>query len=137
MSPAMARHLASCAACRGEVERMDAALHALVARLPERTLSEEEFETRVMSAVRLMPAPRRELLSVRDWIIAGCAVLLSMALIPVGGNFGLFIAVAGVSYALPLALVLGVGITLYSALFVGTHVDTVLSFVRRRIVRQI
>jgi len=131
---ALRRHLDSCPSCRATVERMRAALQAPASDAYGVSPAEASVEDRVMAVVRLMPQPQRELFSVRDWIIAGSVIVLSMALIPVGSDFGGFIAVVGASYALPLALVLGLGITIYSTLFIGTHIDEVMDFVRRRIV---
>ncbi|MGO8695234.1 MAG: hypothetical protein ACLQMF_16350 [Rectinemataceae bacterium] len=133
----MMRHLDSCDLCRAKVKAFQKAILTFsedIASLP--SAAEGEFDDRVMAIVRLLPEPQHEFFTVRDWIIAGFVILLSMALMPLGQDFERLLAVFGTSFALPLALVLGLGITIYGVLFVGTHIDEAMDFVRRRIIRE-
>jgi hypothetical protein len=90
----------------------------------------EGVEVRVMASVRLMKKPRREL-HARDWIVSGCVILGSMALIPYDHNFDLIKEAFGASYALPLSLVLGIAFTLYAAVFIATHMEELAPFAKR------
>ncbi len=133
-APALARHRASCASCRAQASALEAALAGEGgARLAaDEALAERaRLEDRVMTAVRLLPSPRRDF-SLRDWILAGAILAASMILVPVGDYFARFDEVFGASYALPLSLVLGLGLTAYGALFVGAHLDEVQGFMDRR-----
>jgi anti-sigma factor RsiW len=135
--PALKRHLASCDACRAEAELLQKTIRSFSEDI--QTLSpaaEGALEDRVMAIVRLLPPPQREFFTVRDWIIAGFVILLSMTLMPFGQDFERLLSIFGTSFALPLALVLGLGITLYGILFVGTHIDETMDFVKRRIIRE-
>jgi len=124
----MARHLRGCERCERQVELVEASLVEL------REGGEEPagsiLEERIMAAVRLTPTPQRDF-SVRDWIIAGAVIAASMILIPLGDYFVRFNEAFGASYALPLSLVLGVAITAYAALFVGSHMDELQGFMDR------
>jgi len=133
---AMLRHLAACDSCRAGVELMRKAMPELSGTEPACSPAEASIEERVMSLVRLSPRPRPELFTVRDWLIAGSILFLSIALMPFGHDFERLFSVFGTSFALPMALVLGGGITVYGALFIGTHVDEAMDFVRRKIIHE-
>lgn len=134
-SAALRRHLESCPSCRASVERLRNAM--ATARIDDQKPlpASAAIEDHAMAVIRLMPKPQRELFSTRDWILAGVVIALSMVFIPLGRDFGVFFSVVGTSYTLPLALVLGLAITVYGALFVGTHIDEVTDFVNRKIIR--
>jgi hypothetical protein len=85
-----------------------------------------------MAAVRLMPLPHHDYFAARDWVIAGLVMTISVGLIPFGQDFAKIIALFGMGFALPLALVLGTMLTAYGAFFVATHVDEFQAFVARR-----
>lgn len=132
MDRAMIAHLEGCGTCRAEVETVEAALAEFRNADEADEFGElgELLESRVMAVVRFMPPPQRDF-SIRDWIIAGSVIAASMLLIPVGEYFARFRETFGASYALPLSLVLGLSLTAYGALFIGTHMDEVQGFVDR------
>jgi hypothetical protein len=127
----MVRHLEECESCRIEVERVEAAIEACRGADSGGELA-QLLEDRVMAAIRLMPSPQRDF-SVRDWLIAGSVIAASMLLIPVGDYFVRFKEIFGASYTLPLSLVLGIALTAYSALFIGTHMDEVQGFMNKHV----
>lgn len=128
LAPLLRLHLASCSSCRSKVLRTGAALDAYRRVEPSRS---DLLEERIMSAVRLLPHPRR-VVSVRDWVVTGGLIALSMALIPLGDQFDSIKAFFGSSYALPLALVLGFILTAYGALFIGSHMSELGPLVKER-----
>jgi hypothetical protein len=129
-------HLSRCPSCRARVEGLDAAIESWRAQegeaLPAREA--EAVEGRVMAAVRLMPRPHREL-HARNWILAGLVIVASMAFIPYDRNFLFIKELFGESYTLPLFLVLGLLLTVYGAVFIGTHMEELEPYVKRRMPR--
>lgn len=128
--PGMSRHLASCGRCRGQVGAVEAALGELRAADAAGSPGGGLLEERIMAAARLVPGPRRDF-SVRDWIIAGAVIAVSMILIPVGDYFARFDEFFGARYTLPLSLVLGCVLTAYGALFAGAHLGELQAFMER------
>jgi hypothetical protein len=86
----------------------------------------------VMAAVRLMPPPRQDF-ALRDWLLPGAIIVVSMFLVPVvGKDLGFLESLFGPSYALSMSLVLGIAFTAYSALFIATHVAELQSYLEKR-----
>lgn len=126
--PALRAHLSACPACRARIEREAAAITAYRTGKADPRLP--ILEERVMAAIRLTPRPRRVVL-LRDWIVAGLVIALSMALIPLGEEFDLVKEAFGPRYAMPLSLVLGLVLTVYIAVFIGSHLDEFGAMLRR------
>lgn len=134
----MKLHLSTCPGCRAEIERLTRALEEY------RSLEEPgdsplesaeiDIDERVMSSVRLLPKPKREL-HARDWVISGIVIVASMSFIPYDANFSRFKEVFGVSYALPLSLVLGIALTVYGAVFIAAHMEELEPLVHPRLPR--
>jgi len=59
--------------------------------------------------------------SVRGWVIAGLALIISLATIFFGQDFASIVRDQGSSYLIPLGILIGVAITVYGALFIGSH----------------
>jgi len=129
-------HLASCPACRARVAEQAAALEAIRAAAagPLDAELEDAIEDRVMAAVHLLPRPRREL-HARDWAISGLVIFASLALVPFDANYGLLRDLVGESFTMPLCLVLGLVVTIYGAVFIGTHMEELEPFVKRHLGR--
>lgn len=126
-------HLMSCPSCREEFERSEAAIASYRRAFGAEASpsgGSDDLEERIMAAVRLLPPPKRSG-GLRNWILVGLVIALSMALIPFGDDFNAIKALFGTSYTLPLMLVLGIVITLYGAVFIGTHMAELEPLVRR------
>lgn len=130
-------HLAACPACRARVAEREAALKTIraAAAKPVDAALEEAIETRVMAAVRLMPAPRREL-HAREWVISGLVIFASLALVPFDANYGILRDFFGEGFTMPLCLVLGLVLTIYGAVFIGTHMTELEPFAKRYLGRE-
>ncbi len=136
---ALRLHLARCPSCAASARRVEAALVAFREdtrradiRGAEAILADSRVEERVMAAVRLMPPPRQDF-ALRDWLFPAAVIALSMFFLPLfGQDIGFLEALFGSGYALSLSLVLGVGFTAYSALFVATHLLEVRSYLEKR-----
>jgi hypothetical protein len=60
-------------------------------------------------------------LSTRGWVIAGIAVLVSLATAFFGFDFNKIAHAAGMSFLLPVGITIGIVLTSYGALFIGSH----------------
>jgi hypothetical protein len=127
-------HLARCPSCARQARLIDAAIRAYRVE-PERTErtreSGEALETRIMATVRLTPPPRLDF-AVRDWLFPAAAMLLSICLVSVAADRGYIESLLGSGSALCLSLVLGLAFTGYSALFIGSHLGELRSFLQKR-----
>jgi predicted anti-sigma-YlaC factor YlaD len=126
-------HLATCGECRLSAPRVAAAIEAYRTEAPADEAGELADE-RIMTAVRLLPKPKRELRA-RDWAISGLVIVASMMIIPFDQNSSVIKDFFGASYALPLFLVLGIALAGFGAVFIGTHMDELEPFVRRHLRR--
>ncbi len=117
--PEMATHMHSCPACSGEVARLGKALGLY--RLPE-TPETVDLAARVSESAAGLPVPRRSV-SMRDWLLSGVIIVLSVAMMPTLGSFRELRAAYGAGFTLPAALVFGVAVTLYAGLFILSHLE--------------
>jgi hypothetical protein len=60
-------------------------------------------------------------LSTRGWVIAGLVMLLSLATAFFGLDFNKVALDAGMSFLLPVGITIGIVLTSYGALFIGSH----------------
>lgn len=131
MSLAMALHARRCPSCAAAAARLDAALRAYRAA-PERDAEPDALaEERIMAAIRLTPPPRQDF-AMRDWIAAGIIIAASTLLLPLTEHSGFLRTFFGPGYALSLAIVLGLSLTVYMAFFIGTHVGELRSYLDKR-----
>jgi hypothetical protein len=59
--------------------------------------------------------------STRGWVIVGFIVLLSLATLFLGSDFTAVALDQGSSFLVPLGLIIGIVLTSYGALFIGSH----------------
>lgn len=133
---AMKRHLAACDSCRDRYALVERAIQLFSEEGATESAAEAAIEERVMAAVRLSPRPRREFFTPRDWILVGLVIFLSVILMPFGHDAERLIGIFGLSFAIPLALVSGLVVSVYGVLFIGTHMDEVHDFVQRKITHE-
>ena len=60
-------------------------------------------------------------LSTRGWVIAGLIILVSLASVFFGLEFNQLASAEGVSFLLPIGITIGIVLTSYGALFIGSH----------------
>jgi len=86
--------------------------------LVEETASEETPQTALPTA----PAPLLPgFLSTRGWVIAGLIMFVSLATAFFGLEFNKIALAAGMSFLLPVGIIIGIFLTVYGALFIGSH----------------
>ncbi len=117
LSPSLALHLARCPRCAARVELRRRALELY--RLPG---PDPDIASRILAALPFLPRPRRTV-SLRDWILSGLVLSVSVVLVPAQKVFALVIEAYGNRWMLPFALVFGLAVTVFGALFIGTHMD--------------
>ena len=60
-------------------------------------------------------------LSTRNWVIAGLIILISLSTVFVGLDFQKLANETGISFLLPVGITIGIILTTYCALFIGSH----------------
>jgi hypothetical protein len=60
-------------------------------------------------------------ISFRGWVITGLVVLISLSTACLGLDFGRLAASEGMSFLLPVGITIGAVLTVYGALFIGSH----------------
>jgi hypothetical protein len=61
--------------------------------------------------------------STRGWVIAGLVMLVSLATIFFGLDFNKVAVASGMSFMIPIGITIGMALTCYGALFIGSHLD--------------
>lgn len=119
MSIDMIVHVRSCEACSNEYECLRSALSLYqqpgVAESPD-------LVPGIMAMLPLLSPPRRAV-SMRNWIMSGSILVASIIFVPLLSDYRTLKTVYGAGFTLPLALMFGVVVTLYSGLFVMSHLD--------------
>ncbi|NLJ47455.1 MAG: hypothetical protein GX430_12975 [Treponema sp.] len=125
LSPALALHLARCPRCAARVELRRRALELY--RIPG---PEPDLASRVLAVLPFLPRPHRTV-SLRNWVLSGLALSASVVLVPAQRVFSLVIEEYGNRWMLPFVLVFGLSLSVFGALFIGTHMDELSGLVGR------
>jgi len=116
-------HLLCCRACSRELKKLRRVEEIMKTDfLPpspdfEDTLMKRLYEEAAMAEETDAPAG----FSLRGWVITGVVVLLSLSSVFFGMNFIQIANEEGLSFLLPVGLTVGVVLTCYGALFIGSH----------------
>jgi len=122
-------HLLVCPDCAQEVERFevcrDIYYHDFLFPAPD-------LEDAVMSMIsaeeeEIAEAMNAEIIggfSIRGWIIAGIVMLISLATVFFGLEFNKVALIAGMAFTIPIGITIGIALTSYGALFIGSHLKT-------------
>jgi hypothetical protein len=120
----MALHVLFCGRCASEMRLLQAARFSLqhdffpvspdfVDAILDRVNAVEDEDIPLVSMPGGVP--------VRGWVIVGCVVLLSLATSFFNRDFISVAGSQGSSYLLPLGIIIGIVITAYGAIFIGSH----------------
>jgi len=119
-------HLLVCPDCAQEVERFEVCRDILHSEfLPPAP----DLEDTVMAMINAEADEATEMedaelpggFSTRGWIIAGLVMLVSLATAFFGLDFNKVALAAGMSFMIPVGITIGIALTCYGALFVGSH----------------
>jgi hypothetical protein len=115
-------HVFHCPRCAREIENLEKAQELMKSDFfpPVPSLEESVMEQIYREApLALTEAPAG--VSFRSWVITGLIVLISLASAFLGMDFDKVVSAQGSSFLLPLGLTIGVVVTGYGALFIGSH----------------
>jgi len=113
-------HLSRCASCTAEYTRMRKAIDFMRSEYLPRSPDLAEL---IMTAIRTSPKAEIAPVSFRDWAIVGIVILAAIAIAPLGSAFSWVKKSFGSDFLLPLNVVLGLILSAYGALFIGTHLN--------------
>ncbi len=124
----LAAHLARCEQCRREEAKLRFAMMAL--RSPERRRTDDELTGRIMAAVLAEPAPgepgtERGPMPLRNWLAAGVLILAGILGLQYSDSFEWVRLAFGEAIDLAMGLILGVFLTTYLCLLVGSNLKRV------------
>jgi hypothetical protein len=119
-------HTIFCPNCAQEIERYQVS----------RSILENDFfpispgfEESIMAKIDTMEEPREIKdgyavpggISTRGWVIAGLIIFISLATAFFGFDFRNLTDESGISFLLPMGITIGIVLTTYGALFIGSH----------------
>jgi hypothetical protein len=119
-------HLLVCPDCAQEVERFEVCKDILQNDFLPSTPPELEDNVMAMLAAdedesEAELAEHSGGFSTRGWVIAGLVMLVSFATAFFGFNFNEVALAAGLSFMIPIGITIGIVLTCYGALFIGSH----------------
>jgi len=120
-------HLLVCPDCAQEVERFEVCrdiLHNDFFPSTPVTLEDTIMAMTADEAAKTPAAEEMELpggFSTRGWVIAGLVMLVSLATAFFGLDFNKVAVAAGMSFMIPVGITIGMALTCYGALFIGSH----------------
>ena len=119
-------HTLTCPACAREVERFEAGKAVLredffppSPGLENSIMALIAAEEEQPEAEEIYAAPGG--LSTQGWVIAGLIILVSLATAFFGLDFQKLANETGISFLLPVGITIGIVLTTYGALFIGSH----------------
>jgi hypothetical protein len=123
----LALHILFCPRCAGKLARLEGARELLRDDFFPQSAAFSLMEDRIMAAVgreRVEAADweaAREV-SFRSWVITGLIILVSLGTVILGMDFATVAASSGSGFLIPLGLTVGMVVTVYGAIFIGTHI---------------
>lgn len=114
-------HMLFCPACRHEVQYMEEKLVNFEGTFP--FSMEHDASDAIMQMVRMSPVQYRREVSSFKWLFSGFIIFASIMLLPFSKSLSWLNDYFGRQLMLPLHIVMGIAITIYAVLYVGTHLE--------------
>jgi hypothetical protein len=118
-------HSLVCPDCAQEVERFEVCRDMLTGDfLPPSPGLEDTVMAYIAAGSEAEETPEAEVLggfSTRGWVVAGLVMLVSLATVFFGMDFNKIALEAGMSFMIPIGITIGIALTSYGALFIGSH----------------
>jgi hypothetical protein len=131
----LAFHILFCDSCAGDLSRLEHAREILrTGFIPP----SPDFEDAIMNSIYAEEAEDSSVfdmpggVSTRGWVIVGLLILFSLMTIFFGRDFLSIAKAQGSSFLLPLGITIGLIITAYGALFIGSHLKELMERFRLR-----
>ncbi|MCL2265107.1 MAG: peptidoglycan-binding protein [Treponema sp.] len=123
-------HTFFCSSCAREIERYQDARsimkNGFFPSSPELSDSWANIENSIMAKVDMeeetetqYPVPG--VLSTRGWVISGLIIMISLVTVFFAFDFKYLASESGMSFLLPIGITIGIVLTTYGALFIGSH----------------
>lgn len=114
-------HLLRCVSCRAEA----AALRAVMNDMESFSISamDRDVSDAVMSAVLGSHGAYGKRMALYKWIGTGATIFASIFVLTLSDSLALLKTHYGGNLEVPLSIVMGVVITIYATVFIGTHMD--------------
>lgn len=128
-------HLLHCERCAAEAKPLRAAMDLMRTGFLPRTgilPQSPNLGDAIMAAVhrevaaqaaRAVEEDSAEPVSFRNWVVGGILLFASLAVFPLGQASGWLVRLLGSDLTFPIALTLGIVLTAYCSLFIGSHLD--------------
>jgi hypothetical protein len=118
-------HLFHCGHCAAELEKLERARDVI--KTGFFTVPPLQLEDRIMAAIEQEAQeeyiPAAAGVTFRGWVITGLIILISLATASLGMDFSKLAEALGSSFLLPIGITVGMVITGYGALFIGSHLE--------------
>jgi len=118
-------HLFVCPECAEKAVRFELCKKVLREDFPPKSIGLEDsvmaalaLEEETLEAREGAPAGG---FSIRGWVLAGLVMLVSLTTVFLGMEFKNVALAAGMSFMLPIGITVGIVLTVYGALFIGSH----------------
>jgi hypothetical protein len=121
-------HAFLCPSCAEKFEKYETARSAMKEYFNQQS-AWPDLEESIMSGLCLEQPNEEEnesssipgVLSTRRWVIAGLILMVSLATVFFGLDFKKLASESGMSFLLPMGITIGIVLTTYGALFIGSH----------------
>jgi hypothetical protein len=114
-------HFLVCPSCRRECARLRGVI--LDAKKVPPFRAPEGLSDRIMHAIELMDVEYHHRISQGKWLTAGGVLTAGIFLLPFSDALAWLNTRFGDAFDIPLQLVLGISITIYAAVFIGSHLE--------------
>jgi hypothetical protein len=112
-------HILFCSDCRSEIFNLKKNIDSLAGDSmfkPKVDLTES-----IMKNIELLEISYDHNISIVRWVAVGLIILLSMFLLPFNNSFSWARGQFGGTLEIPLNIIMGLAITVYAVVFIGTH----------------
>ncbi len=116
-------HIFLCKDCRRETRLVAESLIAL--QTGSSFKLESGISNNIMEAIGAEQCPQRRDVSSFKWLFVWVLILASIIAVPYNKQLGFLRMHFGVNFELPFVIVMGLAITLYSVIYIATHVEEI------------